>query len=115
MVEMGRGPALIAARSAVAADVVQAVPPAPGLVLMGFAARESDGTPAVATFRIMHGPTVGDGVMLLPIELTGNQSTSDWFGPDGIETPRGLTIDWIAGTVDITLFYRVNPADYRLN
>ncbi len=108
-------PALIDARVAVTADVVLAVTPSLGLVLLGFSCRESASSAAVATFRIIHGATVAEGSMVFPIELNANQSTSEWLGPDGIETPRGLTIDIIAGEVDITLFYRRKTVAYKLD
>lgn len=93
--------------NAVTADVEPAVSGTPGLVFMGFATRESGSVAAVATLRIMHGNTVADAAVLVPIELNANQSTSEWFGPDGIDVENGLVIDFIAGEFDITLFYRV--------
>ncbi len=100
-------PSLSKENNAITADVDAAVGGEIGLVLMGFAARESGSSAAVATFRIMRGPTVTEGTVLLPIELSANQSTGDWFGPEGINAEGGLTIDRIAGEFDVTLFYRI--------
>lgn len=44
-------------RETVVADVDAAVAAAVGLRLIGWAAKESDGTPAVATFSIVNGVT----------------------------------------------------------
>ena len=100
-------PSLSDENNAVTADVEPAVVGTIGLVLMGFACRESKSTAAVATFRIMHGNNVADGKVLVPVELNANESTGDWFGPEGIDARNGLTIDFIAGEFDVTLFYRI--------
>lgn len=96
-------------REAVAADVDALVPPGHHLRLVGFSCREIAGSPAVATFRIVHGSTAAEGDAIIPVELLANESAREWYGPHGIETPRGLSIDWIAGVVDIVLFYREGP------
>ena len=100
-------PSLSDENNGVTADVTPAVVGTPGLVLMGFACRESASSAAVATFRIMRGNTVAGGRVLIPVELNANESTGDWFGPDGIEATDGITIDFIAGEFDLTLFYRI--------
>lgn len=92
---------------AVAADVDAAVAAATGLRLMGFACRESAAAAAPATFRIMHGATVAGGTVLIPVELSANESVREWFGPDGIASASGISVDWIAGTFDVELFYKV--------
>lgn len=93
--------------TAITADVDAAVAAAAGLRLVGFACRESAATPAVATFIIVHGATGAGGTVLVPVELSANESTRDWFGPEGIACASGLSIDWIAGTIDVELFYKV--------
>lgn len=96
--------------AAVTADVDAAVAAASDLRLMGFAARESDGTPAVATFQIVHGATGAGGDAIIPVELAASASTFQWFGPQGIAVADGISIDHVAGTVDVTIFYiRTNP------
>lgn len=92
---------------AVTADVDAAVAAQAGLRLMGFAARESAGTAAAATFKIVHGATGAGGTMMVPVELAANASAAEWFGPDGIAAESGLSIDWIAGEVEVVLFYKV--------
>lgn len=96
--------ASIDVNDAIAADVDAAVAAATGLRLMGFASRESAGVAAVATFRLVHGATVAGGTTLYPVELSASESRGEWFGPDGIAVPDGISIDVIAGTVDVTLF-----------
>lgn len=93
--------------TAIAADVDAAVAASPGLRLIGFACRESAATAAAATFIIVHGATAAGGSSVVPVELTANESTREWFGPEGIAVPNGISIDWIAGTADINLFYKV--------
>ena len=95
--------------AAVTGDQNATVAASEGLSLVGFAARETAGTAAVATFRIMNGATVAGGTEINPVELNGNESTSDWFGPEGIDASNGLTIDHIAGTFDCMLFYKAVP------
>ena len=92
---------------AIVADVDAAIAAAIGLRLVGFAAKESAATAAAATFTIVHGATGAGGTALVPVELSANESTRDWFGPEGIAVPNGVSIDWVAGTVDIVLFYKV--------
>lgn len=96
--------------AALVADVDAAVAAATGLVLMGYSCKESAGAAAAATFRVMHGATVAGGTEVVTQELAANGSDKTWFGPDGIACPNGISIDWIAGTVDVNLYYKV-PAD----
>lgn len=93
--------------SGVVADVDAAVAGVAGLRLVGFSARESAATAAAATFIIVHGATGAAGTAVAPVELALNTSTSAWFGPDGIACPNGISVDWIVGTVDIHLFFKV--------
>lgn len=90
--------------TAITADVNAAVAAASNLRLLGFAARETAG--ATASFKIIHGATVGGGTMLYPVNLTASQSMSEWFWP-GLNAANGLSIDMISGTVDLDLFYGV--------
>lgn len=100
------GPALTSVHNGTSADVLGAVSPHANLRLTGFSVRESASTPAVATFRLVNGETVQAPQVVLPVELGANESTSDWFG-DGIACPAGITIDIIAGTVDLIIYYKV--------
>ena len=89
------------------ADVDAAVAATAGLRLMGYACRESAGTAAAATFIIVHGATGAGGTAVVPIELGPDESRSDWFGPNGIDVASGLSIDWIAGTIDCDLYWTI--------
>lgn len=90
----------------VGADVDAAVAAAAGLRLVGFACREMAGTAAVASFIIVNGATGAGGTAVVPVELAANESRSEWFGPEGIDCANGISIDWIAGAVDVHLFYK---------
>lgn len=100
-------PASVQVNTAIVADVDAAVPAQFGLCLVGFACRESAATAAAATFQIVHGATGSTGTVVIPVELAANESTRDWFSPNGIDCKNGISIDWIAGTVDIELFFKV--------
>ena len=96
--------------AAVTADVDAAVAAASDLRLMGFAARESAGSAAVATFDIVHGADADADDAIIPVELAANGSTYQWFGPQGIDVPDGISVLHGAGTFDVTIFYmRTNP------
>ena len=88
----------------ITADVDAAVAAATGLRLMGYACRESAGV--AAAFTIVHGATGAGGSSVVPVELAANGSDHEWFGPDGIDVASGISIDWIAGTVDVELFHK---------
>ena len=100
------GPALTSVHNGILADVTPAVAAHAHLRLVGFACRESASSAAAATFRLINGETVQAPEVTLPIELSANQSTGDWFG-DGIACPSGITIDIIAGTIDLIIYYKV--------
>lgn len=92
---------------AVIADADAKVAAAPGLRLVGFACKESAATAAVATFNIVRGATAAGGTILVPVKLAASESTREWFGPEGIDAATGISIDWVAGTIDIVLFFKV--------
>lgn len=95
----------------IAADVEPAVVAATGLRLMGYAARESHATtPAAAAVNIVHGATVAGGDAIVPVELAADSSKSEWFGPQGIDVEDGISIEVVAGTVDVVLYFmQTNP------
>lgn len=79
------------------------------LTLLGYASRESAGTAAAAAFNIVDGATGSGGTQVVPVELAADSSDSKWFGPDGIAIDSGnLSIDVVTGTVDVTLYFRVD-------
>ena len=90
--------------AALVADADAAVAASAGLRLVGFAARESAGTAAAATFFIVHGATGAGGTVVARVELLANESAREWWWP-GIDVASGISIDWVAGTVDVELFY----------
>jgi hypothetical protein len=91
--------------ASVAADVDAAVAASAGLRLMGFSATESHATAAVTTFKIVNGATGAAAGKVIHVELAANTSETKWFGPNGIACPLGISIDWVAGLVDVTLHY----------
>jgi len=90
---------------ALVADADLAVAAAPGLRYLGFSCKESDGTPAVATFRILRGD-IATGTVLDTVELAANESAREWYGPEGFNSPEGISIDWIVGTVDVHIRHK---------
>ena len=91
----------------ITADVNAVVAAQAGLRLMGFSSKESAGTPAAATFRIINGATGATNAPIVNVNHALSTSNTQWFGPDGINTPAGLSIDWLTGQVDVVLFYKV--------
>lgn len=76
-----------------------------GLRFCGFSARESDGTPAVAAFNICNG-AVANADFLAVVELAANTSTAFWCGDPGVAAPDGISVDRVAGTVDVVVYFR---------
>ncbi len=101
-------PALVIVNAGITANQEAIVAATIGLVLMGWNARESDGTPAVATVRVLNGATVAGGTSLLTVELAANQSAGEWYGPGGLDSPNGLSLEVIAGTLDVDIYYKIN-------
>lgn len=93
----------------ISADVDAAVAAATGLKLVGFACRESAAGAAAATFVIAHGATGNGGDQVIPVELAANESKSGWYGDEGIPMANGISLNVLAGTVDVTLFYKTLP------
>lgn len=98
-------PAQVDVNEGISADVEPAVAAGTFLRLLGYSCRESAGTPAVATFRVMHGATVAGGTAVAVQELAANASDWVWFGPQGIACPNGITLDVVAGTLDVHVYY----------
>lgn len=89
----------------ITADVDAAIAAKDTLRLKGFAARESASTPAVAAFDIVAGATGNAGALIVPVELAANGCTFAFFEGQGIDAREGLSINLVAGEVDVTLFY----------
>lgn len=91
----------------ISADVEPAIAAATGLRLIGYSCRESAGTPAVAAFNLVHGATVAGGSNVIAVELAANASETVFFGDAGIDCANGISIDVVAGTVDVNVIYKV--------
>jgi hypothetical protein len=97
----------VTTNAGITADVDAVVAANAGLRLMGWSARESAGSPAVAAAKIVNGATGAAAGKVANIGLAASTSRGEWYGPEGIPCPLGLSIDHIAGTLDIILYYRV--------
>ena len=91
---------------AVTADVDAAVAAATNLRLRGIIYSETAG--AAASFRIVHGATVGGGTVVIPIITMVGTSSAYMTFPDGIAVASGVSIDWVSGTLSIVVLYSVN-------
>jgi hypothetical protein len=100
-------PATAISTAAIVADSNAVVAATPGLRLMGYSSKESAGVPASATFRIINGATGATNSPVVNVNHALSSSTNAWYGPDGISTPAGLSIDWLTGQVDVVLYYKV--------
>lgn len=94
--------AVVSAAATTDADALVAA--ATGLRLIGFSIVETAG--AAATLKIIHGATGAGGTELVGVNLAASESTSDWFGPEGIAAASGLSIDRITGTTRVVLYYK---------
>ena len=86
------------------ADAAMVIP-TPGLRFVGFAVRESDGSPAVASIIFRHGTTDSNPI-LAPVELNANESAREWWYP-GVEAPNGIFLERAAGSTEVTVFFLV--------
>lgn len=99
-------PCLVDENLAVSADVNAAVAAATGLRLLGYTWRET--AAGAFNFRLVNGPTVAGAVNFIA-NVRGAADTSgfQWIGWPGIPADSGITIDHIAGTFDLQIFYGV--------
>lgn len=75
-----------------------------GTRLIGFSARETAG--ATAVFNIRHGTGNTDPI-LVSVSLNANESTREWYGPDGIAAASGIWLERVSGTVQFTGYSKV--------
>lgn len=75
-------------------ESVSAIP----CTLFGWSLREQAATAAPATALVRNGTDV-NGQVVCSIELSGDQSTTMWFGPHGIRMDVGCFFDRVAGTI----------------
>jgi streptogramin lyase len=94
-------------QDAIVADVNAAVAAAPGLRIVGYSAKESAGVPAATTVVIKKGPTAAGGTDLIYINLALSTASTVWFGDGGIDAATGISIDWLTGQMDLSIFYKV--------
>jgi hypothetical protein len=85
---------------------VQGIAAQANLRLVGFSVTEDAGTAAAAEVILRHGTAATDPE-LFGITLTADQSTREYFGPNGIAVASGVFVDRVAGTTKLTLFYKV--------
>lgn len=95
------------AGASITSDINGAFPATPGLRLFGYSAAEDAAVPAQASFRIMHGATVAGGVQVEPVTLSALESTSDYWGPEGVDVSNGISVDWISGSFKLSLKTKV--------
>ena len=100
-------PALVELNATVGADVDAAVAADANLRLIGYSIAESAGTPAIASCAIVNGATGAAAGKVAYISLEAGCSQTVWMGPQGVTCPLGLSIDWIAGELDIVLYYTI--------
>lgn len=75
--------------------------------LLGWTARESAGTAAVATVILRHGVVSGGsctGNVIAYIELAANGSDHENYAPLGLSAASGVCADVLSGTVDVNIF-----------
>jgi hypothetical protein len=99
-------PAKAASSATVTADVNALVGATLGLRIMGWSCKETAGVPAAATFRIMNGETVGAGTVVANVNLALSSSQTVWLD-NGVECPNGITIDFLTGQFDVTVYFMV--------
>lgn len=78
----------------------QGLSAATNLILMGFSSIETAG--ATAQFILNHG-TSNAGPIISWVSLSANQSTREWYGPQGKNVPNGVYVQKVSGSTQITL------------
>lgn len=98
----------VASSAGFTADVDALVAANTGIFLLGLSWRESAGSAAVATFQVVNGATGAATGKVFVAEVAANGSGWAWFGPQGIPCPLGISIDHIAGTLDVFVYYKAS-------
>ena len=98
-------PTAVNSGNSITSDQNAAIAAATGLRLYGYSAMED--AAGTASFRIMHGATVGAGSQVETVSLAANESTADYWGPEGIAVASGVSIDWISGSFKLSLKSKV--------
>ena len=89
-------------QTGIVADVDAIVAANARLSIAGWSARETASPAGTATFRIIHGALGSGSAFVDTVELAPNESTRENYGA-GIAVPDGISIDWQAGTFEITI------------
>ena len=77
-----------------------------GAALVGYSLREVAGVAAAASVILRSGEDA-EGEILAVIELAGDRSETQWFGPGGVNVGgRGLFVDVAAGAVAGVVYLR---------
>jgi hypothetical protein len=87
------------------ADVDLAVAADDQLVIMGYCIAETAAVPAVAEVQIINGAD-GTGQIVAPVFCAASATHNAWFGPQGIPARDGITIERIAGTTSVSVYYK---------
>ena len=88
------------------ADVNAAVAAKETLRVLGYHVSESAGLPATATVKIVEGATVAGATgTIATINLAASGTATAAFGGKGVDSRGGVSIDVVAGEVDIAVFY----------
>lgn len=71
--------------------------------LMGWTAAETSGS-AGCTINVYDGADT-TGAIVLPIKLASGQSSTDWYGPNGIVFKNGVTVSMGSGQSEGSVFF----------
>ena len=74
-----------------------------GVRLMGWTAAETSGS-AACVINIYDGPDTS-GSITLPIKLSSGQSSTDWYGPNGIIFRNAVTVSMGSGQAEGSVFF----------
>lgn len=75
--------------------------------LLGYSAQESSGSGGTAAFNIKEGAsaTATSTTIIALTQFEAKQSDQQWYGPRGIDSTPGLSIDVTEGTLDVILYF----------
>ena len=93
--------------AAVTADDDATVVANDGLRLCGYSLVESNSSAAVFSGKIVNGATGAAAGEVVHFEGIALSSETVWFGDAGIACPLGISIDWLTGEFDITVYYKI--------
>lgn len=106
MTILHRDAALASSHVAVASNVNAAVAATKGLRLMGYTLHEASGGPAPVEMHLVNGATVAGGTPVSVAKVPVDGSDKAWFGPNGVDCRNGISIEAVAGSMDIVIYYK---------